>query len=175
MSTELLDCGHAPDPGQPWSNGETQRNDGWTFILDFDGKRRICKRCADARILDCGHTPSPHSPMTTGYGTDPDTGKRSCYACCAAKERESMIATGRAVLYLCAPYGGPTGKPYRVTDWPGELSFPVTSLQRSRHGGGFGSQRTDAWFHGPDGYVWHAINRGDNDIARCRRTREKTK
>jgi hypothetical protein len=166
---ELLDCGHAPDKGEPANvNGQTVQ--GWQFVLDFDGKRKICRACADARILDCGHTPSAHSSMTTGYGTD-EHGKRQCYACCAERERARMIETGRATLYLVGPKAGQINM--RVTDWPGHLEFIAWGLQRSPRGGGFGAQRTDAWFTGPDGYVWHAVNRGDNQIARCKRTKEK--
>ena len=161
---DLLDCGHPHDAGEPFDH--TGRK-GWTFVLDFDGKRKICHACADARVLDCGHTPSPHSAATTGYGTLPD-GKRICYACCAERDRADMIATGKATLYL-------VGNVRHVTNWPGALAFAVLERRISKHGGGFGSQRTDAWFHGPDGYVWHAVNRGDNDIARCKRTKEKAK
>ena len=172
--TELLDCGHAPDEGQTY--GHTGRK-GWTFVLDFDGKRKICRACADARILDCGHAPSPHEAFSTGYGTD-SAGKTLCYACCAARDRADMIATGRTALYLQETDGSRV-EPFtsrdrmRVTNWPGSLSFPVTHFRKSRNGGGFGSQRTDAWFAGPDGYIWHAVNRGDNDIARCKRTKER--
>lgn len=146
--------------------------------------------------LDCGHPPSDHGPHTTGYGIDPVTGARSCYQCCADKERVSMIETGRATLYLVlrtvpVSLGDTDGRPladtielrtnpkatvarWFVTDWPGLLKFKCfPGVRRNARGGGFGSQRTDAWFVGPDGYVWHAINRGDMDIARCKRTKVK--
>lgn len=169
MNAELLDCGHPHDAGETYDH--TGRK-GWTFVFDFDGKRRICHACANARVLDCGHKPSKHSPMTTGYGTTSD-GKRHCYACCAERDRASMIETGRATLYLIEPKPGQINA--RVTDWTGHLEFVAWGLKRATRGGGFGSQRTDAWFAGPDGYVWHAVNRGDNQIARCRRTKEKAK
>ena len=129
-------------------------------------------------ILDCGHAPSPHASFTTGYGTDPKTGARFCYACAADLDRASMIETGRADLYLtpCEPRASSAfTKAYEVTNWPGSLRFPAYHTRKSSRGGGFGSQRTDAWFHGPDGFVWHAINRGDMQIARCKRTKERTK
>lgn len=118
-------------------------------------------------ILDCGHPPSPHESFTTGYGLGAD-GKTYCYACCAERERASMVTTGRATLYLV---DGCDGRPYRVTDWPGHLSFAVGRVRCSARGGGFGSQRTDAWFTGPDGRTWHAVSRGDSQIARCRRVK----
>ena len=162
MKTELLDCGHPHDTGpEHVYNGAP----AWTFVLDFDGKRRICKACADARVLDCGHTPSRHGPLTTGYGTD-DHGKRKCYECCADGDKARMIAGGRATLYVTLKQGKRT-----VTNWPGSLSFRCITFSVSKHAGGFGSQRTDVWFIGPDGFMWHAVNRGDNDLARCKRTK----
>ena len=129
-------------------------------------------------ILDCGHEPSPHESFTTGYGVTAD-GKKACYACCAESDKAAMIADGRACLYLVsretAPAVGAMGarREYYVTNWPGSLEFRVGgAVRHSRNGGGFGCQRTDAWFTGPDGKPWHAVNRGDNQIARCRRVKD---
>ena len=126
---------------------------------------------------DCGHVipalPDGHCGGT-GYGVD-SAGRKHCYQCCSDRERASMVATGCATLYLTRDpkEDGLRSPAYSVTDWPGKLRFPAIGVKVSRRGGGFGSQRTDAWFVGPDGYVWHAINRGDMQIARCKRTREK--
>ena len=137
-------------------------------------------------LLECGHPESPHSDFTRGYGTN-DKGERHCYACCAANDRAAMIETGRATLYLvsrpnAAPATVGSGMRARapvhwfVMNWPGSLEFNCfPTVRKSSRGGGFGSQRTDAWFAGPDGYIWHAVNRGDSQIARCRRTKERTK
>lgn len=138
----------------------------------------------EVTICDCGHPPSEHGAHTTGYGIDAQ-GKTSCYQCCADKERASMIATGRATLYLVRdeardtnggngfPLGSPV-KAHKITDWPGKLAFPVLGhVSVKRRGGGFGAQRTDAYFIGPDMFIWHAVNRGDMDIARCRRTKQR--
>ncbi|MCE5292965.1 MAG: hypothetical protein LLG14_27530 [Nocardiaceae bacterium] len=134
---------------------------------------------------DCGHINIHAMPLRafpgycggTGYGTDRETGTRKCYACCAKEERASMIATGRATLYIVR-LKSEDGKDFdiftrHVTDWAGELKFRCIETRYHAHAGGFGSQRTDAWFVGPDGFIWHAVNRGDNDIARCKRTRER--
>lgn len=136
-------------------------------------------------LLECGHPATPQKPGAggTGYGCDPDTGARSCYQCCADKERASMIETGRATLYLvrrknenqatCGMMNRHAFN-YAVTDWPGKLEFTCyPKVAHSATGGGFGSPRTDAWFAGPDGYVWHAVNRGDSQLARCKRTKER--
>lgn len=175
MSTGLLDCGHAYDAGHEYDG--TGRK-GWTFSLSLDGTRKLCHACSCLQILDCGHAIGEHSHISSGYGTDA-AGVRSCYQCCADKERASMIETGRATLYIVsrdvpASCGSGVSRQHYVTDWPGKLEFRVIgSPNVKRHGGGFGSQRTDAWFRGPDGFVWRAVNRGDSQIARCKRTKER--
>lgn len=164
--SDQLDCGHEPDKGEPYnSKGDL----GWRFVLLDDG-RRVCHACADKVILDCGHTPSPHSHIATGYATTSD-GKKICYACAADCDRAEMIATGKATLYLAhAPDAEfPNRRAWSVSNWPGSLKFAAHGVKVSRYGGGFGSQRTDAYFTGPDGKKWHAVNRGDMDIARCHR------
>lgn len=130
-----------------------------------------------SELLECGHpaTPQPPSQMCggAGYGMDAE-GRRYCYACCAERTKADMIATGRATLYLRAPTRGqiePQRKNYSVVDWPNTLSFVAFNYRHSRNGGGFGCQRTDVDFVGPDGYIWHAVNRGDMDLARCKRTK----
>jgi hypothetical protein len=118
-----------------------------------------------SELLECGHPESPHDGFTSGYGKDAD-GNRYCYACCAERDREAMIADGQITLYLVK-----RGEEYHITNWPGSLDFIPYYVLKSPRGGGFGAQRTDAWFTGPDGKRWHAVNRGDMDLARCRRTK----
>ena len=164
---EKLDCGHSPDKGAPaqvmGNDGTVRTVQGWQWVLDDDG-RKICHACADKRILDCGHTPSPHALFTTGYGTTED-GKRHCYDCCAASERARMVETGKATLYLNS------GK---ITDWPGKLTFPVIGrVSRSWHNFAGRDGRRDVDFVGPDGFIWHGTNIGDNDVLRAKRTKRK--
>ena len=126
-------------------------------------------------LLDCGH-PLPVFPAGhtggTGYGINAD-GKRIGYACCADNDRAAMIADGRATLYLTHGKRDSGVIDWRVTNWPGSLTIPVSHVKLSPRAGGFGADRTDAWFNGPDGFVWHAVNRGESQIARCRRTKER--
>lgn len=97
----------------------------------------------------------------TGYGTRRD-GSAICHACGAADERASMIATGRAVLYLT----GNEREGWKVTDWPAGLSFPANA-RRMRHP--IAREAWVAYFTGPDGKPWSAKNIGDTQIAHCRR------
>ena len=113
----------------------------------------------------CGELCLPEG-CTTGYGIDRE-GHRLCFDCCAARERERMIETGQATLYLTTREQG-----WQVTDWPGRLAFPTSGLSTSRHN--FGGTRRDFWFNGPDHYVWHGYQIGGNsDLAHCKRTRVK--
>lgn len=143
----------------------------------------------------CGETKPLQHTGGTGYGTDPNTGARVCYACCATRDIASMQEDGRIDLYLSRhPDAGTEalvqdgrGRHYQqgtlpaadwqVTNWPGSLRFRVLRIKRST-GYGFGGSypRLDVWFAGPgpDGpYLWHAVNAGHHQIARCKRTKER--
>ncbi len=120
-----------------------------------------------ANILDCGHA-STSGGGCTGYAITTDN-RKICYACCAEQDKASMRATGYATLYLAK-----RGDSYHITNWPGTLDIKPFRVKVSKRGGGFGSQRTDAWFNF-EGATWHAINRGNMDIARCKRTRAKAR
>lgn len=119
---------------------------------------------ATTKLLDCGHAPTVTDGPGTGYGQDSD-GRTACYSCCAQRERDSMIADGRALLYLSRD----SANRWQVTNWTGYLSFPYSRVKASPRAGGFGADRFDVWFRGPDGATWHGINRGDNQVLRCRR------
>lgn len=106
----ILDCGHPPDPGRPWSDRNGPRNDGWQFVLRDD--RKICHACDSLRILDCGHHPSPHQPFTTGTAHTRD-GREICYDCADRETREEM----KTARTFCA-YVSSDGR--RLTTWSGE-------------------------------------------------------
>ena len=112
-------------------------------------------------MLDCGHETTP-SDMTPGYGIGKD-GRTNCFDCCAKIDEANMIATGRFTGYI-------TRNLSQVSNWPGSLWFPVRSWVRSSHNMAH-TGRFDFWFVGPDGYEWHGVNIGDNEIARCKRTK----
>jgi hypothetical protein len=115
--------------------------------------------------LDCGHEPSKHSSFTTGYGIDSD-GRKLCYDCCAERERQAMIDTGKAYLYLSTDDSGQ----YVVTDWSGHLRFP-THASVGRHN--IAGTRYDSWFRGPDNFIWWGVTYGDNtQLHHCKRTKQ---
>lgn len=119
-------------------------------------------------ILDCGHPPSEHESYTTGYGVM--DGKRYCYDCCATQERETMIQHGKTDLYLVHR---PDNMTSEITDWPGRLRFPVVGkVRRGWHN--MAGRRYDADFVGPDGFVWHGTQYGnDTQIIHCKRTKKR--
>lgn len=130
-------------------------------------------------LLDCGH-PNWHRAaerargeyvLTTGYGIAPGTNRRICYACCAERDRERMIADGRAVLYLAS--AAPPGSALQLQNWPGSLTFPVRGHRRAT-GYGFGGSYpiVTGFFIGPDGRPWTFRHAGNNSqLAHCRRIR----
>lgn len=123
-------------------------------------------------VLECGHAAVPKPIGGTGYA-ETSNGARICYACCAQRDRETMIVEGTSgglPLYLSQR---PADGRWMVGNWPGTLSFPVSYHSKSRHN--IATTRYDVWFNGPDGYLWHGSLYGENTlIVHCKRTRTKT-
>lgn len=113
-------------------------------------------------LLDCGHEPIKDAyGINAGHGQDIN-GKTFCYACCAEQNKDSLRRKEPICLYLTEePFG------YKVSNWPGTLCLSVLERRTSKRGGGFGAQRIDVWFRF-EGQLWHGINRGDNQILRCK-------
>lgn len=99
----------------------------------------------------------------TGYGIV--DGRKVCYACCGKRDRQTMIDRGIFTGYLTVDRHG-----MRFVNWPDSLRFDVAEHRRSE-ASCFGRRisRIDAWFRGPDGFMWHAVCRGDMDLATARR------
>lgn len=120
----------------------------------------------EPEMLDCGHMSTPDG-FATGYACDGD--KRICYDCCAKIERQAMIDTGKATLYLVGGQDEHCG--YEVTNWPGNMRFNVRSSRRGRHN--MTGKRIDVWFVGPDRHWWWGVQYGDmTQIVHCKRTKE---
>jgi hypothetical protein len=118
----------------------------------------------------------PSGSIGTGYGENSE-GEIVCYSCCGELDKEEMIKTGRATLYLnCEPahYAKhPEGRKMagEVTNWPGTLRFKCHTRYGKHNIAGV---RYDCWFVGPDGFEWHGIKYGDNtQLVHCRRTKRK--
>lgn len=87
----------------------------------------------------------------------------------AKAELDAMSKTGKAVLYLRAE--NPKGA-YSVGTWEGSFRFPVCQYRASRNN--WNAPRMDVWFVvGVE--RWHGVNIGDNEIVRCKRTKEKAR
>lgn len=119
---------------------------------------------ATFHCIDCDKDKPIQTNGGTGYATT-DKGL-VCYECCAKRDRDEMVATGRATLYLTI---AKDGKNCTVSNWPGSLKF-TGGWQKGRHN--IARVRYDVWFVGPDGANWHGVQYGDNtQICHCRRTK----
>lgn len=139
-----------------------------------------------SQLLDCGH-PVPVLAEGhvggTGYGTTAD-GKKHCYACCGLQDLEAMKKDGRITLYLSCSNDGNTAGLYgnkrpaigtymsgKVSNWPSSIVFKA-QVKVGDHN--LAGRRYDTWFDGPDGFVWHGVQYGDNtQIVHCKRTKER--
>jgi len=130
--------------------------------------RFTCAICKEAKAIE--HPPGYFGG--TGYAFLHDGIDPICYPCAADDERAEMIATGKGTLYLSKTSDGSR---WTVGDWAGELTFTdILSVHKRGHNWRNVSGYT-VEFYGPDGYVWHGINLGDNDILRCKRLKVQGK
>lgn len=106
------------------------------------------------------------SDLTTGYATFRDRpDEKVCYTCAGNLDRQDMVDTGRATLYLVQ-----NGDKWAVTNWPDSLRFACETPQKSRHNMARYAYRV--WFTGPDGFYWYGVQYGDNtQLCHCQRTR----
>lgn len=116
----------------------------------------------------CGEQKRHESDFTTGYATNRED-EKICFACCALADSAEMVKTGSSrslPLYLTkAPDGT-----YRVGNWPGTLTFPVTSLVQGGHN--MARTRYDVRFTGPEGSAWYGTQYGDmTEIVHCKRSK----
>lgn len=122
---------------------------------------------------DCGAAFPVNPPGYTGgtgYAVTLE-GLRICYSCCGTRDRANMQKTGVFVGYLTGYSVAEGGPGFTVTNWPSSLKFRAI-VRKGRHN--IARVRRDAWFDGPDGYVWHGVQLGDNsEIINCKRTKQK--
>lgn len=126
----------------------------------------ICSICKKEKVHE--------SEFTTGYAVD-DQENKICFDCCGYEDKAYMILNGRNTLYLTKGNDLPEGETKaRVSNWPGTAKFTVKHGWRGKHN--IARVRYDVWFDGPDGFVWHGVQYGDNtQICHCKRTKEKSR
>jgi len=131
------------------------------------------------KSLDCGHGVDIYKGMWGTLVVDGGVEVTLCYDCCAEQDRAEMRRLGIRQLYIetteVNTNGHHTGlvNKYEVTNWPGSLRYPVLRFTIGDHNMAGRNGRLDVWFNGPDGHVWHGVNIGDNQLTRCKRTKEK--
>ena len=100
----------------------------------------------------------------TGYGSDPVTGLKVCYACCGLRDAQEMRSTGKACLYLTSTNGAS-----KLTNWPGTLTIHPYRMTIGRHN--IAGKRFDVWFSF-EGQKWHGVQYGENtQICHCKRVK----
>jgi hypothetical protein len=120
---------------------------------------------------DCGGNFPIQTSGGTGYAKTSDN-KTICYQCAGVRWQEEMERTGKAIGYLVKRTTSDNNSWY-VIDWPGTISFKVREISKS-YSYAFGRkiERRDAWFiHNRE--IWHCISKGDMDLCRCRRTKQR--
>ena len=124
-----------------------------------------CSQCG--RV--CALPPAGHTGAA-GYALD-ERKNKICYDCCAQNDKAWMREKGTISLYLTKDASGL----WQACNWPGTLCFPVIGNRVSTSkAAAYGRYipRTDAWFVF-EGWVWHCVSKGDMDLARCRKTKER--
>jgi len=92
-----------------------------------------------------------------------------CYVCAGEQDRQYMMKHGRHDGLYLVPRNGV----WFAENWPGSLRLRIFRKEDKEVRAGFIGMlhRTDVWFYFA-GYVWHGVNRGDNNtLLRCRRTK----
>jgi hypothetical protein len=112
----------------------------------------------------CKQVKPVHKQGSTGYAYQGNAkGPRAliCYECCGLRDKETMIADGKTMLYWIGDY---------VVNWCETLKFKVNHTRTGKHN--IARRRYDIWFTGPDGKPWHGIQYGDNtQICHCKRVK----
>jgi hypothetical protein len=132
------------------------------------------------RCGDCGAEKPVFNNYQTNYFYLSGTDVPLCADCSANHQKQTMINTGKACLYLVFnPNEVPDFNPqihccnhgWSVIDVSGKLRFKA-SVHKGRHN--IARTRYDVWFRGPDGWWWYGVTYGDNtQICHCRRTKQK--
>ena len=116
------------------------------------------------KCAQCGEVkPVLQAEGGTGYARRAGDDALVCYACCGANDARELAEAqpgARFVHYLTKENGN-----YVITNWPGTLKVHPFRVRHGRHN--IGRTRTDAWFSYA-GKAFHAVNIGDNQIARIR-------
>ena len=119
---------------------------------------------------DCGQTKTTDvNSCTTGYGTfrnEDGTDKKVCFECCGKQDLQWMRDKGWNDMYLVKE-----GPAHYVTNWPGTLKIKVGNVKSSWHNMAGRDGRRDFWFPF-EGHLWHGVNIGWGQVARCRKTKE---
>lgn len=113
-----------------------------------------------------------HSKVGTGYGSY-DSGKLYCFDCCGDMDRLMLETSDRATLYLVDPDSkNANNGVFKITNWPGTLSFDGRWPIRWRHGK-HQTRAVRVEFYDHKGNRWIATRYSDNtQVAHCRKIKK---
>ena len=125
-----------------------------------------CSQCGEIKyVIDsegCG----------TGYACNEDK-SLICYNCCGENDKKEMLEKGKITLYISGPsQEGSLSPYYKISNWPGTLSFKAPGFHIFKNNWGY--KCIDAWFKGPDGFIWYGRHTGkSHGLINVRRTKQK--
>jgi len=100
----------------------------------------------------------------TGYGIDPKTHAKVCYACCGVNDRKSLIDSKLGDRFCFYFSGG------IITNWPASLKIEPRYIKKDgRHN--WGLKRTDVWFTLEGLNFWGYIIGSNTEIIHIRRVK----
>jgi hypothetical protein len=97
----------------------------------------------------------------TGYGVDPKTNAKICYACCGVNDRKSLI-DGEIGERFCFYYSNGM-----IVNWPNSLKIAPRYTRYSRHN--WGLKRTDVWFSLEGHQFWGYIIGSNTEIIHIKK------
>ena len=114
-------------------------------------------------MCDCGHLESEHSEHTSGYGTNSETGKTSCYKCCVKQDINYLQKHGKLTAYVSSDCKS-------VTSWPGETLAKIIGY----HTVDFGYCKNQMSFNAEMSDGTKLVGRGPGPGMYCRLRRIKS-
>lgn len=142
-----------------------RHNDGTTERVEMRPHTTIfdCTRCGQ----HIEHTDT----LTTGYGTNAQ-GEKVCFVCCGILDKAKMHDTGKATGYLVKTTDQSNLPLWKVTNWPGTLSYTVKYQRKGHHN--IARTRQDVWFEDEHGHNWHGVQYGNmTQLCHCKRLKTR--
>ena len=113
-------------------------------------EKTFCAKCGAECKPSIFYDAEKTRPMDTGYGIEPETDRKICFACCGENDAETLRKEGKLHGYLTIKEGSRGEKALKTsnnavfTNWPGTFRVDVSFISRSRNN--WNALRIDFWF-----------------------------